>query len=150
MNANNGTMGSTVVDASGSPVLAWGENDRETVAFVEGALTAIQDASKEAGVSTEYAAGLAAYREALRGQATMLGLALSLEVDVFGALRSYLLASRDHEGELGEVFARKGELGASRPHSARRGWLDSTVYEMGRAMSSLEALKAYEAGRAAR
>lgn len=150
MNANNGATVDTVVDASGSSVLLWGENDPETVEFNEQVLTAIQEASQAARVATDHAADLATFQAELRGQATMLGLTTPADVDIFGALRSYLLASRDHEGELGEVFARKGELGASRPHSARRGWLDSTAYEMDRAMVSLEALKAYEVSRAAR
>jgi len=148
MNTNNDVV--AVVDVNGSPVLGWGVNDQETVRFNQDVLTEIQTVSQAARVATDYATDMAAYKSALRGQATMLGLAISSEVDIFAPLRSFLLASRDHEGELGEVFARKRDLDTSRCHSARRGWLDSTAYEMDRAMTSLEALRVYEAGRAAR
>ena len=147
---NNSATVETVVDAGGSSVLLWGDNDPETVGFNEQVLTAIQEISQTARVATDYAADLATFHADLRGQATMLGLTIPANVDIFGALRSYLLASRDHEGELGEVFARQGDSTASRPHSARRGWLDSTAYEMDRAADALAELKAYEDKQAAR
>lgn len=145
---------SMVVDVSNSPFVAWGDS-KEDVDYVGGLLTAIQEIGQRARTADAYADGHAAFVADLRGQATLLGLAIPSASDVVPALVAYLTQSRDHEGEISEAMiattrgkspeeARQIRLAAS-AHSGRRGWLDSTVYQILNGVKALDELKTWEA-----
>ena len=138
----------------GETTIEWGETE-EDVAYVSGILTEIQNTGHAARTADTYADGHAALVETLRGQATMLGLAIPAREDVIKVLTEILLRSRDHESDISEAMiattrgkspeeARQIRLAAS-AHSGRRGWLDSTAYEIGRGVEALDELKTYEA-----
>jgi hypothetical protein len=142
-----------VLDASDSPVILWGDS-KEDVDYVGDLLTAIQEIGQRARTADGYTDGHAAFVANLRGQATMLGLAVPSSGDVVAALVAYLTQSRDHEGEVSEAMiattrgksqeeARQIRLAAA-AHSGRRGWLDSTVYEILGGTKALDELKDWE------
>lgn len=152
------TTDNMVLDASDSPVILWGDS-KEDVDYVGDLLTAIQEIGQRARTADSYAEGHAAFVATLRGQATMLGLAVPSNGDVVAALVAYLTQSRDHEGEVSEAMiattrgkspeeARQIRLAAA-AHSGRRGWLDSTVYEIQRGVAALAELREWEIRHAA-
>ena len=137
--------------------IEWGDT-KEDVDYVCGVLTEIRALADRAAVD-DYAADRAAFEAALRGQATMLGLAIPAREDVVETLTAILTAARDAEGERSEaiIATARGKVGAEKSaihraasaHSARRGWLDSAVYAIRRGMEKLAELLAWEARRAA-
>lgn len=133
----------------GSPFVAWGETKLDGLAMCN-LLTNIQETSKIARDATSYGPALDEYQSAMRGHAVMLGVVLASDQDPIEAVRAYLIASRDHEGAEGEREYRTGNKDLSRVHTARRGYLDGTAYEIDRALKCLNELKDYEQKRAAK
>lgn len=136
-----------------SEIIEWGDT-KEDVDSVCEVLTAIQEIGAAAHVADSYTAGIAEFRLNLRGQATMLGLAIPARVDAIDALVALLTASRDHEGETSEamIATARGKSGAEKSaihlaasvYSGRRGWLDSAVYAIRRGAEKLEELRVEE------
>lgn len=92
-------------------------------------------------VPTDYETDRAAFLADLRGAATMLGFAFPVGTDVAAELEVVLLVSRDSEGEKSEGLVRAGDKKAAVRHSARRGWLDSSLYYLRRGAEKLEQLR---------
>jgi hypothetical protein len=152
MNETTAT-GSKVRDMDGFEALQWGETE-EDVRYVESVVTRISQAGERASVAGEYARDYAELVMDLRGAATMMGVAIPVGEDVVATVRSFLLASRDHEGEVSENIIRaahgksEDERRAARRYasqfSGRRGVLDSAVYWLDRGTKALAELRAWE------
>lgn len=147
------TTGSKVADVDGFEVLQWGETE-EDVRYMESVVTRVSQAGERAAVPTEYARDHAELVADLRGAATMMGLAIPVGADAVATVRSFLLTSRDHEGEVSENIIRavhgksEEERRAARRYasqfSGRRGVLDSAVYWLDRGTKALAELRAWE------
>ncbi len=155
----NDATQTTMLDVTSSPVIVWGDT-REDVLYVDDILQGVIATGERAKVAGEYASEHAAFVAELRGAATGLGLVLPADADVVASLRSFLLASRDHEGQVSEdmINAAKGaDEGTQRAarvaamaFSGRRGVLDSAAYMIDRGLAHLIEIKAHEAKLAAR
>ena len=107
----------------------------------------------------DYAADRAEYAAELRGCATMLGFAIPVGEDAPEALRAFLVASRDHEGETSEKMIQaaygksaeeqKAARVAAQQYSGRRGWLDSAADAIARGLKALDEVRAWETRRRA-
>lgn len=129
MNETMSETGSKVADVVGCVVLQWGENE-EDVRYVASVVERIEQAGSRASMATDYTRDRAEFIADLRGAATLMGLVVSTDKDVVEALRSFLLASRDHEGETSEAIIRaangksEDERRAAR-RARQRGLLDA-------------------------
>ena len=138
---------------SETEMVTWGET-REDTMFVCETLDRIQALRPGAD---DYTADRAAYAAELRGCATMLGLPIPVGEDAPEALRAFLVASRDHEGETSEkIIAAAYGKGAeeqkaarvtAQQYSGRRGWLDSAADAITRGLKALDEVRAWETRR---
>ncbi len=138
---------------SETEMVTWGET-REDTMFVCETLDRIQALRPGAD---DYTADRAAYAAELRGCATMLGFAIPVGEDAPEALRAFLVASRDHEGETSEKMIQaaygkgpaveKAARVAAQPYSGRRGWLDSAADAIARSLKSLDELREWQTRR---
>jgi hypothetical protein len=140
---------------SETEMVTWGETHEDAM-FVCETLDRIQALRPGAD---DYAADRAAYAAELRGCATMLGFAIPVGEDAPEALRAFLVASRDHEGETSERMIRaaygkgaeeqKAARVAAQQYSGRRGWLDSAADAIARGLKALDEVRAWETRRKA-
>jgi hypothetical protein len=138
---------------SETEMVTWGETHEDAM-FVCETLDRIQALRPGAD---DYAADRAAYAAELRGCATMLGFAIPVGEDAPEALRAFLVASRDHEGETSEKIiaaaygkgetAEKAARVTAQKYSGRRGWLDSAADAITRGLKALDEVRAWEARR---
>lgn len=87
----------------------------------------------------------------------MLGFAIPVGKDAPEALRAFLVASRDHEGETSEKIIaaaygkgaeeQKAARVAAQKYSGRRGWLDSAADAIARGLKVLDEVQAWETRR---
>lgn len=140
-------------------IIEWG-TEKEDVDYVTGILDEIQEIGSRARTADNYAEGHAAFVADLRGQATLLGIAIPGDRDIVEGLTKSLRASRDHEGAKSEEIIQtgRGEDKATRAaihlrasaYSGRRGYLDSAFDAIVRGAESLAELRAWEEQQAAR
>jgi hypothetical protein len=124
-------------------VIEWGADD-EDAQYVCEALEQIQRAGSDAKVADSYAAGLESFVAAVRGAATMLGLAIPARDDVLEALVPVLRASSAAEQAKNAELVRAGKPGEASVFSGRRGWLDAAWSSIVEGQRSLGELKDWE------
>jgi hypothetical protein len=124
-------------------VIEWGADD-EDAQYVCEALEQIQRAGSDAKVADSYAAGLESFVAAVRGAATMLGLAIPARDDVLEALVPVLRASSAAEQAKNAELVRAGKPGEASVFSGCRGWLDAAWSSIVEGQRSLGELKDWE------
>lgn len=129
-------------------IIEWG-TDADDAAYVAQILSDIQSAGSAAKVAYSYTEGLAEFTAALRGAATMLGLAFGANLDIVEVLVPVLRASSEREQAQNAALVRAGKPGEASIFSGRRGYLDAAWSSIVEATAALDTLKAWEAKRAA-